>query len=227
MQPPPEDYNYCERLGPGFWDEPLNAWSNLAFAVSAIAVWMLVERAGSRPQRWTVRALAVIIFLIFLGSGAFHTTATRWGAILDVAFIAVFLLYYVVLFAHLFLDLQWRVAWLGAPIFVGFTVLVSLGADEVGARGPGTYFSALIGLLIVGAALYFSGKPGGRSYGLGFVGAGLLFAVSLTLRTLDGPLCDQIPIGTHFLWHTLNACVLFWVSALAVRRWREQYPLPG
>lgn len=227
MQPPPEDYNYCERLGPGFWAEPLNAWSNLAFAVSAIAVWILVERAGSRPQRWTVRVLAVIIFLIFLGSGAFHTTATRWGAILDVAFIAVFLLYYVVLFAHLFLDLQWRVAWLGAPIFVGFTVLVSLGAGAVGARGPGTYFSALIGLLVVGAGLYFSGKPDGRRYGLGFVGAGLLFAASLTLRTLDGPLCDEIPIGTHFLWHTLNAGVLFLVSALAVRRWREQYSLPG
>lgn len=227
MQPPLEDYNYCERLGPGFWDEPLNAWSNLAFAVSAIAVWMLVERSGSRPQRWTVRALAVIIFLIFLGSGAYHTTATRWGAILDVAFIAVFLLYYVVLFAHLFLDLQWRVAWLGAPIFVGFTVLVSLGASEVGARGPGTYFSALIGLLVVGAGLYFSGKPGGRSYGLGFASAGVLFAVSLILRTLDEPLCDEIPIGTHFLWHTLNGCVLFWVSALAVRRWREQYPLSG
>ena len=27
--------NYCERLLPGFWDEPLNAISNLAFWLAA------------------------------------------------------------------------------------------------------------------------------------------------------------------------------------------------
>ena len=27
---------YCERLGPGFWAEPLNAWTNLAFLLAAL-----------------------------------------------------------------------------------------------------------------------------------------------------------------------------------------------
>ena len=37
---------------------------------------------------------------------------------------------------------------------------------------------------------------------------GVVGAVSLTLRTVDEPLCAQWPIGTHFLWHCLNATVL-------------------
>jgi antibiotic biosynthesis monooxygenase (ABM) superfamily enzyme len=35
-----------------------------------------------------------------------------------------------------------------------------------------------------------------------------VFAVSLTFRTLDQPLCVAWPLGTHWLWHLLNAVVL-------------------
>ncbi len=45
------------------------------------------------------------------------------------------------------------------------------------------------------------------------IGAGLLI-VSLTFRTLDGPLCDSLPVGTHFLWHLLNATMLGWMIAV-------------
>ena len=30
---------YCERTGPGYWSEPLNALSNAAFLVAAWASW--------------------------------------------------------------------------------------------------------------------------------------------------------------------------------------------
>ncbi len=42
------------------------------------------------------------------------------------------------------------------------------------------------------------------------LGAGVL-VVSLTFRTLDDPLCDAIPMGTHFLWHILNGLMLGWM----------------
>jgi hypothetical protein len=35
-----------------------------------------------------------------------------------------------------------------------------------------------------------------------------LFAVSLTFRSLDEPLCTAWPLGTHWLWQLLNAVVL-------------------
>jgi hypothetical protein len=31
---------YCERVAPGLWGEPLNAVSNIAFLVAAVAVWL-------------------------------------------------------------------------------------------------------------------------------------------------------------------------------------------
>ena len=42
------------------------------------------------------------------------------------------------------------------------------------------------------------------------------FFVSLTLRTVDLPLCGQFPMGTHFAWHLLNAVVLFIVARAMV-----------
>jgi hypothetical protein len=35
-----------------------------------------------------------------------------------------------------------------------------------------------------------------------------LFCVSLTVRTIDEPLCHLWPLGTHFVWHLLNAVLL-------------------
>lgn len=195
---------YCERVEPGLWAEPLNAVSNLAFLVAAIAVW-----AAGRQAR--TRTLAVLIGLIFLGSAAFHTTATQWGAAADSGFILVFLLYYLVLFAHDFADVRWRWAWLAAPAFVVFTALVALGADAAGFGGPGMYLSAL--LVLAAIAVWWRG-PERRL----FATAGVVFTVSLIFRTLDEPLCDTLPIGTHYAWHVLNAITLYLVSLAAVRR---------
>jgi hypothetical protein len=30
-------------------------------------------------------------------------------------------------------------------------------------------------------------------------------------RILDVPLCQKIPLGTHFVWHVLNAVMLAWM----------------
>ena len=48
------------------------------------------------------------------------------------------------------------------------------------------------------------------------MGAGL-FAISLGFRTLDADLCPVFPLGTHFLWHLLNAVLLGWMIATLVR----------
>jgi len=42
------------------------------------------------------------------------------------------------------------------------------------------------------------------------VGVAIL-CVSLTARSLDEPLCDVLPLGTHWLWHVLNAAMLGWM----------------
>lgn len=213
---------YCERLAPGFWGEPLNAVSNLAFLVAAVAVWLLARSAAmatGRPAA-SLHALAGLIGLIFLGSSAFHTTATRWGAALDSGFIAIFLLYYIVLFIRLFWTAPWRRAWLAAPAFLAFTAAVALTLGQL-FRGPGMYLSALLGLFVLAAILYRSRHADRVPHWRPFALAGAVFAVSLTFRTIDHTVCSGMPTGTHFLWHILNACTLFLVSYAAIGRWRE------
>ena len=44
-----------------------------------------------------------------------------------------------------------------------------------------------------------------------------LFAISLTFRSLDGPLCNVFPLGTHFMWHILNGVLLGWLLLTMIR----------
>jgi hypothetical protein len=66
------------------------------------------------------------------------------------------------------------------------------------------YLPALLALFGVGAWLVWKGRPGGH----GLLAAGGVFALSLAMRMLDEPRCPRWPLGTHFLWHALNALVL-------------------
>jgi hypothetical protein len=39
--------------------------------------------------------------------------------------------------------------------------------------------------------------------------AGGIFTASLVFRTIDREVCQWVPVGTHFIWHLLNAWLLF------------------
>jgi hypothetical protein len=43
-----------------------------------------------------------------------------------------------------------------------------------------------------------------------------VFCVSLLARSLDQALCPSWPPGTHFIWHLLNAWVLYALSRAMV-----------
>ncbi|WP_158879530.1 hypothetical protein [Amycolatopsis anabasis] len=192
---------YCERVAPGFWGEPLNAVSNLAFLVATVAIWRL-----GRNSPGPVRALGPLVGLVFAASTAFHTFATRWGAAADTGFILVFVLYYAVCFTRVFLGVRWRFAWLAAPLFTAFAVPV--------AYAGGGYLPALLGLFGLAAILAARRDPDWSRFAV----VGGIFAVSLSLRTADHAVCGHLPIGTHFLWHLLNGCVLYLVSRAAILR---------
>ena len=46
---------------------------------------------------------------------------------------------------------------------------------------------------------------------------GGLLALSLAFRTIDAAVCPRLPVGTHFLWHLLNAAMLSWMIRVLVR----------
>ncbi|RBM23038.1 hypothetical protein DI005_03475 [Prauserella sp. PE36] len=210
---------YCERLGPGLWGEPLNTVSNLAFLAAAVAVWRQA-RGATGP-----RVLAVLLGLIFLASTAFHALATRWAGAADTFFILVFVLAYTVVFTHVFLGVRWARAWLAAPVFLAFTVVVTAALAPLDFDGA-SYVAPLLGLFGLAALLATARSRRVRRYWPRFALTGGLFGVSLSLRSADHSVCGGFPPGTHFLWHLLNAVVLYVVSLAALREWAPR-PLPS
>jgi hypothetical protein len=46
--------------------------------------------------------------------------------------------------------------------------------------------------------------------------AAALFFVSLAFRTVDRAICGVFPLGAHFVWHLLNAVVLWLLLKTAI-----------
>ncbi|MDD9739992.1 ceramidase domain-containing protein [Marinovum sp. SP66] len=191
---------YCERLGPGLWAEPLNAVTNLAFLV--VALWLWPRVAGR------ARLLCAVLAVIGLGSGLFHTFAQAWAGLADVLPIAVFVLLYLYLANRAYWRLPVGLSLLGVGLFFPYAALVVwLLAPLPGVGGSAAYLA--VALLIALYALALRRRLPHVARGLA-LGAALL-ALSITFRALDGPLCAAWPIGTHFLWHLLNAAMLGWM----------------
>lgn len=214
-------FAYCERgLDPGFWAEPLNALSNLAFFIAAgasLALWL----NRPRPERgWTELLLILLIFAIGTGSFLFHTLATRWAAVADTVPIGLFMVAYVIYAVRRFAGFPWWVVALATLAFVATLPPSSMVRCSGGPclNGSVAYFPAFGTLLIVGGFLALRGHPAARGL---FVG-GLLFATSLAFRTLDRTLCPYTivraagSVGTHFLWHMLNGILLYMLMRAAI-----------
>lgn len=203
--------NYCERLGPHFWAEPLNAVTNAAFLVAA--VWALVLWRRKTPGDLPALFLIVIVCATGIGSFLFHTFATRWAGLADVIPIALFIHVYLYVALTRFLELRWWAA-LGivAVFFAATPFLGQVVAPLVGSSAG--YVPALMAILVVGT-LYARKN---RVLGTEVLITGAVFALSLTLRTLDEPLCVRITFGTHFLWHILNGIVLFLLLRVLIRQ---------
>lgn len=88
------------------------------------------------------------------------------------------------------------------------------------AGAVGGFLPALIGPVALGLALRVGGRDGAERFGAWLLGAGGLLAISMALRTVDGPLCRRLPVGAPFLGHCLNATVLFIVGYTVIRRWQ-------
>jgi len=203
---------YCERTSLGFWAEPLNTWSNLAFAVAALLAWRLWRARGGNDfaSLWLICAIAAIA----CGSFAFHAAPSATTVALDVFPIQMFVL------SAIFFACR---RYLGASIPVSAGVVAAFLAASsatVAAIGPGAMaggigdappllaMPALALAIRMRAARVAELSERLRSASWTILGASAIFAASLAFRTLDQPLCPIAPTGLHFLWHCLNAVVL-------------------
>lgn len=197
---------YCERTDAGFWSEPANALSNLAFLVAAA---LIVRHARARgaiaPDAWL---LAALVALVGVGSFAFHTLATVWAGWLDVIFILAFIYAFLARFLARVAGWGWKGVAAGLAAYWAASRLVTLPFPAQALNGSYSYLPPLLALAALAAWAGRRGHPGVSRLAL----AAGLFAASIAFRTVDLAVCDAWPLGTHAVWHGLNAVVL-WLAA--------------
>jgi hypothetical protein len=216
---------YCERgTNPALLAEPINALSNFAFLLAGLVGLQLALWRPPEERNADQFLLPVLVLFIGLGSLSFHLYADQGTSLADVVPIAVFMLVYLGFALNRFLGVPPGFTVLlviGFASIVGLTTQVqcSQGAigflgESAGARpclnGSVFYLPALFALIVVGLLL----KERGHKAAPWLLFAAAIFAVSITLRSLDLALCDKVliegrKIGTHFAWHVLNALALF------------------
>lgn len=219
-------FRYCERgASEALLAEPINAISNLAFLFAALIGLQLVLWRPREEQSPDHFLLVGLVLLIGLGSLAFHLSATQGTELLDVVPIGIFMLVYLGFALNRFLGVP---AGFMVLLVIGFSSLMALTMQvqcwegAIGIPGPELqgvkpclngslfYLPALVALIVVGLLA----EERGHRAAPYLLWAAAIFAVSVTLRSLDMALCDRFvlagqKVGTHFAWHVLNALALF------------------
>jgi hypothetical protein len=114
----------------------------------------------------------------------------------------------VVLYGAAFADHHGKPKSIGVMIVLLFFVALTVGFSKVPreiANGSFAYASALITITLLAIVQYYASDR--RSITLLLASA--LFAAAIVFRTMDGVVCQHFQLGTHFLWHGINAAVLF------------------
>jgi hypothetical protein len=217
---------YCERgTSVLLLAEPWNAASNAGFILAGLIGIDLLLRKPVEQRSADQFLLAVLILLIGLGSLSFHAFANRVAELADVIPISIFMLVYLGFALNRFLGTPpgWTVL-----LVVGFAVIAGLagqlkcwdgaigipGPDVTGAvpclNGSVGYLPALFALIVIGVLM----RERNHRAAPFVLWAAAIFALSITLRSADLSVCNDVAyedhkIGTHFIWHLLNAGVLF------------------
>ena len=190
---------YCGRFGPGFWGEPLNSFSNLAFVFGAVIAWRFWRSSPSRDP-WLL-ILFALAASIGVGSFVFHSHPVPATLLIDLVPIQIFGLAALAYVCHRYLGLRPTST---VALLVAFFLLRQLWIQNVnqGLLGGGiTHVPAVLMLLSFGIILKRRQSPVANSLLLAWVA----YVAALLVRSWDLYLGSAFPIGLHWIWHLLTA----------------------
>lgn len=189
----------CEVLGQGFWGQPVNSVTSLAFVVAGVAI-LNANRSRDR-HRLTYGLLAVATGV---GSFIFHGPAPSWSEpVHDLPLVAI-LAFVAVDAASDVAGRRLPAAWWVVPTLVVVTVAELVGTGRSAIQG-------VAGVVAIGASLLrYRARPQTRRtivVALVILGTGALIG---TLSRTGAILCDADSIVQgHGVWHVL-AAVAIW-----------------
>ena len=205
---------YCERITPNLWGEPLNAMSNLAFIIAGFYLARLLHSYKPRQyhQARDFFVLIGLIFLIGMGSFAWHLTAVTWALFADIIPILLFTSLFLVSFLYRVLNFSPTIIIVIIVIYQGLNYGVQTQFEPELLNGSLFYLPTFIFLCALSYLLFLKHK----TLGLQTFYLSGLFTIALIFRTVDLTMCNSFPIGTHFIWHLLIAFVLYRLSRLLI-----------
>lgn len=200
------DY-YCERLGPGFGGEPFNMLTGLAFLAVGLFAF---RRAPAVEDRLAAAALG----LVGLASAVQHGFALGVTVKADLAANLLYLTLLGALMLRRLAGAGFASALAGGVAVVALTQVVggNPAVQQALGRASDTFF--LLMLVLLGTALSLRARHPATAGRIALAGA--VLALGLPFRFLDGGLCAVWPLGTHGIWHLVNATsAALLLSALA------------
>ncbi len=207
-------YGVCERGSLGILAEPLNVLSSVAFMIVAVSIYRYYHRHEDLERKWLwdIHALTFLTFIIGFNSVIFHSFPSPTTELMDTIPIVMFIILY-------FWSVLFRIgrctpfqAVVCFVAFVGFShILVaqfphSLN-DSIG------YLSSMIALIVIAVHLHLKARPSSQHFML----AAIVGVCSLFCRAIDREVCPQFPVGSHFMWHMLNATLLYLLLKQIIR----------
>ena len=190
---------YCGRYGSGFFDEPQNSFSNVAFLIGALFAYRAWRTTGSNDRFQLV--LVLMLGAVGIGSFTFHSYPTPTTLYVDLVPIQVYILAVLAYTLTRLLRCTWPAATL---VLVGFTLIRQgwIYLLPPGILGGGvTHVPTLAALLLLVLVLARRGLPLWRF----LVAAAASYGAALVVRSWDIPLCSSFPLGLHWAWHVLTA----------------------
>lgn len=140
---------------------------------------------------------------IGVGSGLWHTLATPWAMVLDVVPMLLFLVWFRWLYTRSVAGMPTLFALASIAAFL-LTGSFAQGFADV-LNGSLAYAPAFIVLLALGV-FHVRQRPAAHFSLLATAG---VYGIALVFRALDQEVCSALPIGTHFLWHSLSGLAAY------------------
>ena len=200
---------YCERTGPEFWSEPVNAFTNISFILSSVflSIYLLRKKPSSGDLvNWV---FIILIFLIGLGSWSFHTLANLFSLLSDVIPIGIFIILYTWFAFQRLLFINWYFPYIAVLGVLIASALLSF----VPLYGSQSYLGALVFLFVFGI---YCKKFKNLKFSTNLIFASFILLISILFRTIDMHICGYFFLGSHFIWHILNSILLFIVTKVMI-----------
>jgi hypothetical protein len=197
--------SYCERLRPDFWAEPVNALSNIFICLAGLFFYFKKSK-----NKWVLIFSANAI-VAGIGSFLFHTTAQRWSLFVDLVPIYLFIVIYVFFIFRYLFSYRRITAIFAALLFITLNFIIANIAPKEFLNGSVVYLPSMFFLLLCMLITRRRNLGVFRYYAT----ATVVFSASLLARSIDLALCEVWPLGTHFIWHTLNGFLFYFLIKAA------------